>query len=327
MTKPKYEIKPHERQLVDLAVSHAKQSTHEEIHSALEFNIRKIAFALSQKGVKELGPKFEKIMRILLDKFSFTELDLARKKQVLAWLTKRIFDLGRIPTEAELLEHRIVRINKEKVTRERIIKNKDKLQHALDQKIDKIMVESGIYKISSRQAVGHYSRLVKPLPRTRNELLERIPRLVEEDIKAGKADRLLRSESIVVFRKWQNPEVRKRVVRILGEILGLEPVELNGFYFELFGVRAILQFYNSSPSKAVTEAYGLKPWEASKVSSNFFRDSQKQVEAIRWLMQKTGKSLDLLIQDDLLNNGLSGLLRGYKNNLTNLKNKLRPHLM
>jgi hypothetical protein len=325
-TKSKYEVKPHEKPILDFAIASTKQDVQREAHTTIEFGFKKIAFALSQNGANDLGKKLERVKRILLDKFDFGRLDLSRKRQVMAWLTKKVFEFGRIPSDAELLEHRIVKINTERANKGRIIKQKNKLQQALDLQIDCVMVESGIYRINQRGALDLYSRTVRPLPRTKNDLLAIIPKLIVEDIRSGKARALLKSGAISVSRNWQNPEIRKKAIRTLAEVLKLSPRELNGFYFELFGLRPILHFYGSSPGKAVTDAFDLRPWETASVGFNFFTASEKRVEAIQWLMQKTGKSLDDLIQDDLLNNGLVGLLRRYSNNLTALKDDLRSRL-
>lgn len=318
---PRYEVKHHEKPLVDLVVQHSTYVFPKELHSAVDYNIKEISTVFSRAGTQDLGRELEGFRRILFDGFNIDQLDIGSQKQVLAWVKRKIFELGRLPTKEEILEHRLAKLNHDQKNRKRILENKEVLQKQLDSKIELIMAEAGHYKINLALAKKAY---FSKDPRIS---VEDIQKMISREVQEGKTGALIKQGIIFApTKKWQNPSVRSRVIRAMAEVLGLRHFELNGFYFELFGLRPLLRFYGSSPGKAVVEAFGLKPWEASKVNVGFFKPRNTRVEAMKWLIQKTGKTLDELIIDDLLNGGLSGLLRGYGNNLTVLKKDLAPHL-
>ena len=315
---PRYEVKHHEKPLVDLVVQYSTHVFPEALHSAADYNIREIATVFSKRGM-DIGKGLESFRKILFEGFNISSLDINSQKQVLAWVKRKIWELGRLPTKEEILEHRLARLHHDQMNRKRILETKDALQKQLDSRIEIIMAEAGYYKINHA--------LAKKASQDPRIQVKEIQRAIAQKIQDGKAEELI-SQGIISapFRKWTNPSVRRKVVRAIIEILGLKHFELNGFYFQLFGLRSLLLAYGSSPGKAVVDAFGLRPWEAKKVHFGFFKERNTKIDAMKWLLEKTGKTLDDLIISDLLNHGLSGLLRGYNNNLITLKKDLGPGL-
>jgi hypothetical protein len=69
---------------------------------------------------------------------------------------------------------------------------------------------------------------------------------------------------------------------------------------------------NGGLAKAL-ESDDTRPWQ-SRVPRGYWTSIEHRLDAIKWLVQKTGKKPHEILKDDFINNGLGGLLTGYYHN-------------
>jgi len=103
-------------------------------------------------------------------------------------------------------------------------------------------------------------------------------------------------------------------VKWLVEKLKKDPRDLTGedFYENRLGGLSV--YYNGSPYKAVKEAFpemNIKPWEMAITLMGFYKKKENRIEAVKWLVEKTGKDPRNLTQNDFKKNRLRGLLPFY----------------
>ncbi len=109
--------------------------------------------------------------------------------------------------------------------------------------------------------------------------------------------------------KWGRKSVRKHAVIGLVNALGKER-DIGTDDFNNNGLRSLLAgYYRGSPYEALKDAgCDVKPWEMAKAPFGTYDDKEARVEAVKWLVEKLGKSPRDITTVDFYDNGLRTLL-------------------
>jgi hypothetical protein len=113
---------------------------------------------------------------------------------------------------------------------------------------------------------------------------------------------------------WGERGNRVEAVKWLVARLGKDAREIIKEDFEENGLGGLLvhQQYEGSPYAALKEAgFEMKPWEMVRVPIGFWDSRKNRVEAIRWMVAKTGKKAREIKSDDFDANGLAALVCGH----------------
>ena len=111
---------------------------------------------------------------------------------------------------------------------------------------------------------------------------------------------------------WKSRKNRVAAIRKLVRKLGKPLAEVAIDDFIGSGICGVLPYYNFSVRGALQDAFEKPPWELRmRLPPSYWSPRERRREAIRWLLEATGKDVDGLKMNDFISRGLGGLYGSY----------------
>jgi len=116
---------------------------------------------------------------------------------------------------------------------------------------------------------------------------------------------------------WKDRELRIEATRWLLRVTKKRPEEITVRDFDENGLHGVLVRCGTSPYLALKEAEvfspDFKPWMVgTHVPNGFWKSKENRIDAVKWLLEKTGKKPEEIDTLDLRSNNLHGLLMHHR---------------
>lgn len=155
--------------------------------------------------------------------------------------------------------------------------------------------------------------------------------LIEKWHARGSWDLILRSidegEVKLGHARWKEyPDIAEEAVVFLVErVVRKAPREVTAHDFKDNRLSGILAFFDGSAYVAISSVYAeIEPWEMTYTPHNYFSDKEHRHAALEWLLAKTGKTPEQLIDKDMEEHGLRSLLDACGRSASKLVHEFYP---
>ncbi|NYZ60653.1 hypothetical protein H0O01_03065 [Candidatus Micrarchaeota archaeon] len=113
---------------------------------------------------------------------------------------------------------------------------------------------------------------------------------------------------------YENRDNRVAAIQWVVEKMGGDPKTITSDDFHENGLRGVMPYYETLWDMVSDAGYDVKPWEMEMTPTSFYAERENRIARVRWLVEKLGKEVTGITQDDFNANGLGRLLEGYYGN-------------